>query len=542
MDQLLRPLIVFLRLAPFLVSFLRDFKGWVFFGPPIRRTPDLHRRRARDLTRVIAALGPTFIKGVQVLGTREDILPAIYIREFKKLQDRVPPFPLSQVRAQIRKALGRPVEDVFDHFDGAPLAAASLGQVHRARLSEREVVVKVLRPGVEKLVESDLAIIGALLGFFNLFFDMHLLRSLEASYREFARVIRKELDFRNEVRNAARFRANFRAMPRILIPDFVEELCTRRVAVLEFIEGVRVDDREGIRRMGGDEKEILETLVETYVRMVIDHGFLHADPHPGNLIVTPDHRIAIIDYGMAVEIDEKWRREMLRLVYYVVRQDVPAIVDCFYRLQIVDPDINRSVIRDAAEALLKVAFSKAFSPRLIQELARDVLKTFYRFPLRLPENLVYVFRAAALVEGIGYAYDPNFNAVQFSRRIVQDIIRDVPIIEAPNPFEWAKEKAKGAMTLVDETTRIIHRLEREELRVRLHQADLEEIEGFFASFLRRIVATSAALGLVIVAGLVFQRTGWWWPLFAGVPLATLLWFLAGAVPLRRKSRMRLPKL
>src|SRR3989442_5070464 len=203
--MILRIFVVWYRLAPFLIAFLRDRRRWILAGPPRFLSDEVHRERARKLTRTIASLGPSFIKLAQVFGIRADIIPHIYVEELANLHDRVPPFPTSELRRRIQSELKRPIDEAFESFEAAPLAAASLGQVHRARYRGDEVIVKVLRPGVEELVATDVRVVQNLVFVLEQFIDHHIIRSTRTIIDEFSRVITEEMDFLHEADNLERF-------------------------------------------------------------------------------------------------------------------------------------------------------------------------------------------------------------------------------------------------------------------------------------------------------------------------------------------------
>ena len=334
----------------------------------------------------------------------------------------MPALPGRDIEAVIAAEYGRPVHELFTDFETVPIAAASLGQVHRARVGDRDVAVKVLRPGVEELVRTDLEAAFRILYVLNVLVPGHHTRAITTIVREFAKRIEEEMDFREEARYATTIRNNFANDPRVLIPTVLDDLTRRRVLVLEFVEGTRIDRlQERIADGDLDVWRVLSTIVEVYIRMMLVHGLFHADPHPGNLLVSPDGRIILLDFGMVVRVDADTRRRLLSTAMSAVQQDVDGVISGMYELGMLDPEVDRGTIRDAARALMNIAFTPDTKPRQIERIVNEVMSTFYKWPLMLPSELVYFGRAAALVEGIGMRYDARFNGAQFVTPILQQV-------------------------------------------------------------------------------------------------------------------------
>ncbi|MBA2457515.1 MAG: AarF/ABC1/UbiB kinase family protein [Gemmatimonadales bacterium] len=504
----MRALYVFGRLLPFVLAFLHERRRFLLFGRPRRGDEERHRRRAVRLATTLADLGPTFIKLAQVFAARADILPEPYLSAIGTLTDQVPALPAGVAEGVVQQELGDAVASLFDRFDAEPLAAASLGQVHRASYRGREVVVKVLRPGVEDVVRQDLDVSFRILFLLNVLFPNHQVRAIGAIVSEFSKRIAAELDFREEARNAATLHRNFAGEPRVAVPEIVTELTRRRVLVLEYMEGTRID-RLHERLATGDLRldALVALVVEVYIKMMLEDGVFHADPHAGNLLVDQRGRLVLLDFGMVLEVDRETRRRLVYTVLAAARQDVDGVINGFYELGILDPDVDRGTIRDAAQSLMTISLRDDVSPRQIQRLVEQVLHTFYEWPLMLPSNLVYFGRAAVLVEGIGLRYDPNFNALAVARpvlagataRLIQDTVEQGPKALVT---DWTLE----AMAAVRTVRELVRRVERDELRVRSHPRDVIELQRFLAQQVRRALLALFAFTIALISSVVYLAT------------------------------------
>ncbi len=501
----MRALQILVRLAPFAVAFLIDRRRFILFGRPARRTEAQHNRRAERLTKALAVLGPTFIKLGQVMGIRADIVPEPYLSAMATLSDQVPPLAPGEAEKVIAASEGKSVGELFERFDSEPLAAASLGQVHRARYQGQEVVVKVLRPGVDDLVQRDLKISFRVLFALHVLFPNHHVRALAAIVNEFAKRINEELNFEEEARHAEALRRNFADEPRVVVPRVVEELTRRQVLVLEYLEGTRIDRLQD-RIASGEVRldELIATISELYIRMMLVDGVFHADPHPGNVLLDAQGRIVFLDFGMVLQVEQETRTRLMKTVLAAVRQDADGVINGFYELGILDPDVDRGTVRDAARHLMAVAHREDMSARQIQHIVEDVLRTFYQWPLILPSDLVYFGRAAVLVEGIGHNYDPEFNAIDAIRPVVTRLSPELTqtllgVSPQQTLLDWSQEAASTVRTLKDLLTRV----EREELRLRWHPRDTLEMQRFLAQQVRRGLLAVFAFTVALISSIVY---------------------------------------
>ena len=527
-----RGLTIATRLTPFVLGFLRDRRRFVLFGRPARRTEEHHRRRAERLTATIAALGPTFIKLAQVFSARADILREPYLSSISRLQDRVPPDAIEEIERVIVEELGRPPAELFDSFDRQPVAAASLGQVHRAVLRGESVAVKVLRPRVEALVAIDLDISFGLLFLLNVLFRNHHIRALTNVFREFSVRVREEMDFRLEAANMARFHLHFDEDTRVRAPHVIEEMVRRRVLVMEWVDGDKVDQlqaRFDSANLRFD--DIMSTLSEVYLRMMLVDGFLHADPHPGNILVAPDGTVVFLDWGMVVQLDRSARDQLLRTALAAGRNDLDGIINGMYALGMIDPDISRSEIRDAAvEILAVIERARELGARRVQETVQEIMDTFYTWPLVLPRELVYFFRAAALLEGIGLRYDPGFNGLDAVRPVVRRMKAELLQATARQPREIALGVMDEVRTGFAAIRDVIARAEREEFRIRIHPRDLLHAERFLQLQVRRILLSVFALTIALITAITYLAVRVHWLLVTGIGLSFIMFLIVLFLP------------
>lgn len=421
------------------------------------RSPEFHRARARRLLTTITRLGPSFVKLGQVFAGRADLLGEPYAEELKGLTDRVRPVPWDDMATVLRVELGRPIDDVFDGLDPDPIAAGSLGQVHRGVYRGHPVAIKVLRPGVQRLIASDLRAARAIMRPLVRWVPNVHTRGILAVIEEFSVRIHDELDFAHEARNLELVRANFAGTRGVRIPRHFAEVSTPRVLVMEYLEGTRIDELVPGRRYGGLLPEgVVERLVELYLRMMFVHGLFHADPHPGNLLVARDGALVLLDFGVVIPVPPERRRQLVDTIFAAIRNDASGVVAGFYALGLVEPGADRAAIERLAHLLLDLAARRTTTAERIELLTREILDELHRWPVRLPSDLVYFARTAGLIEGIGIRFDPRFNPVMATgpvlfrmRRELAPVLGGIPLTERvdwPAAIGHLLGRAVGALT------------------------------------------------------------------------------------------------
>ncbi|MBW2615932.1 MAG: AarF/ABC1/UbiB kinase family protein [Deltaproteobacteria bacterium] len=378
--------------------------------------------RAERVRLSLEELGPTFIKLGQILSTRPDLIPLEYIKELSKLQDQVPPFPYEDVRETLKSETGKFPEELFERFDETPLAAASIGQVHRATLKDgEEVAVKIQRPGIRKTIEVDLEIMLHLAGLM----ERHL-EELEAHrpsriVDEFARSLEKEINYSAEASHIERFARQFMDDETVYIPKVFRQMSTKRILTMEYVDGIKASEVDRLRKEGYDLPEITRRGADLIMKQIFDHGFFHADPHPGNILVLPNNVIGLVDFGMVGRISRQEREAFTDLVTQVVRGDEKKVVDAVLNLTYYEKDPDRSEFeRDLAEFIDQHLYC-SLKELEIGKLLQQLLEILTKYRLRLKPDLFLMMKALSTVEGLGLMLDPDFELIKRAEPFIRQI-------------------------------------------------------------------------------------------------------------------------
>jgi predicted unusual protein kinase regulating ubiquinone biosynthesis (AarF/ABC1/UbiB family) len=417
--ELPRLWVILWRLVPIVVSLFRDKRRWLWWGAPMLRSYAFHERRARQVVHQVATLGPTFVKLAQIFASRADLIPEPYLQALGTLTDRVPPVPWSDVERTLVESWGAHPDTIVQSLHREPIAAGSLGQVHRARYEGRDVVVKVLRPGVEAIVDRDIRLSRAIVNaVYARWSHVHVL-GFRVVLDEFDRHVREEMDFEREAMQCLRMRERFADEPRLKIPQVETALTRRDVLVLEFVEGTRIDQLDAQIAQGLVKPQVLaETLIETYARMMLRDGVFHADPHPGNLLVDRRGRLVLLDFGMVIDVPVSTRKALFDTIIAAIRKDAAGTAQGFFALGMVAPGTPPETMTALVEALLDIAYTDTTTVDRARVVAERVMRELFNWPIILPGELVYFARTAALIEGVGARYDRNFNSIKVASPVV----------------------------------------------------------------------------------------------------------------------------
>ena len=387
--------------------------------------PDRARARARECAELLAALGPAFIKAGQALSTRPDIIPPLLLDELAQLQDQLPGFDSRLAMACIEEDLGQPIEAVYTQLDREPISAASLGQVHRGVLRSGErVAVKVQRPGLREQITLDLYIVRNIAAWLNR--NVRLIRSdLVALIDELGRRVFEEMDYLNEAANADKFRKLHAHNPRIAVPAIHWQATSRRVLTMEWIDGTKLTNLAAVRALGIDPDDMVQVGVNCSLQQLLEHGFFHADPHPGNLLALADGRLAYLDFGMMSEVSREARTGLIQAVVHLVNRDFASLSKDFVALGFLGEEVDLSPIVPAFEAVFGQALEMGVSRMDFKAVTDDLSGVMYRFPFRVPPYYALIIRSLVTLEGIALSVDPNFKILgaaypYFARRLMED--------------------------------------------------------------------------------------------------------------------------
>ena len=398
---------------------------WFDWFTGLLKGPDRARARAKEAADLIASLGPAFIKAGQALSTRPDIVPPLLLEELAQLQDQLPGFDSALAMACIEDDLGAPVLEIYEQLDAEPISAASLGQVHKGVLKGgQEVAVKVQRPGLREQITLDLYIVRNIAAWLNQ--NVGLIRSdLVALIDELGKRVFEEMDYCNEAANAERFAALHAHNPRIAVPRIYHQATSRRVLTMEWIEGVKLTNLEAVRGIGVDPDEMVNIGVNCSLQQLLEHGFFHADPHPGNLLALSDGRLAYLDFGMMSEVSRESRTGLIQAVVHLVNRNFGKLSKDFVSLGFLAEDVNLEPIVPAFEKVFGQAIEQGVSRMDFKAVTDDLSGVMYRFPFRVPPYYALIIRSLVTLEGIALSVDSEFKILgaaypYFARRLMED--------------------------------------------------------------------------------------------------------------------------
>ncbi len=493
--------------------FLSAFRlvGYLTWDATVARHSHRHRhRRAQWLVGTLLDLGPTFIKIGQALSTRADLLPLEYVQALSQLQDRVPAFPTEEAIAIIESELAAPLTQVYSEFDPVPLAAASLGQVHKARLhTGEEVVVKVQRPGLKQLFDLDFKTLHKLVKVSYWLFPWAQRYNLEAIYQEFAEILYKEIDYVQEAMNADRFRYNFRHQSRIAVPKVYPKYTTPRILTMEYLPGVKISDRKSLEACGIDVKEINTLGVCSYLKQLLQDGFFQADPHPGNMAVTPDGRLIFYDFGMMAEVPSINREQMIQTFFAVLKKDADQVIHTLTDLGLIEPVSDMTPVRRVTRFMLEKFTEKPIELQEFNQVRSEVYALFEQQPFRLPAKMTFILKALTTLDGVARTLDPHYSLLTCAKPFISNLAtirgRGMGAL-ARQAQEFIAYKLNQPSPVERLLQGLEERLEQAELEMRLRAAETDRALQQIHLTLKSLVFASLS-GFTLLVGILLLTAG-----------------------------------
>ncbi|KAH1237126.1 Protein ACTIVITY OF BC1 COMPLEX KINASE 8, chloroplastic [Glycine max] len=536
-----------LEIWGFVITFI--FKSWLnnrkfsYKGGMTEEKKILRRKAlAKWLKESILRLGPTFIKVGQQFSTRVDILPQEYVDQLSELQDQVPPFPSETAVAIVEEELGSPLASVFDHFEYEPIAAASLGQVHRARLRGQEVVVKVQRPGLKALFDIDLKNLRVIAEYLQKIDPKSdgAKRDWVAIYDECASVLYQEIDYTKEAANAELFASNFENLDYVKVPTIIWDYTTPQILTMEYVPGIKINKIQALDQLGLDRKRLGRYAVESYLEQILSHGFFHADPHPGNIAVDDVNggRLIFYDFGMMGSISQNIREGLLEAFYGIYEKNPDKVLQSMIQMGVLVPTGDMTAVKRTAQFFLNSFEERLATQRREREMAtaelgfkqplskeeqvmkkkerlaaigEDLLAIAADQPFRFPATFTFVVRAFSVLDGIGKGLDPRFDITEIAKPYALELLRFREAGVEDLRKRWDRQSQAfynlfRQADRVEKLAEIIERLEQGDLKLRVRTLESERAFQRIATVQRTIGNAIAAGSLINLATILFLNS------------------------------------
>jgi predicted unusual protein kinase regulating ubiquinone biosynthesis (AarF/ABC1/UbiB family) len=522
-------------------------KAWTYRNG---MTEEAQAKRRRALAiwirETLLDLGPTFIKVGQLFSTRADLFPVEYVEELSKLQDKVPAFSYEQVERIIEQDFDKNIPELYRSFDPIPLAAASLGQVHRAQLhSGEEVVVKVQRPGLKKLFTIDLQILRGIARYFQKHPRWGRGRDWIGIYDECCRILWEEIEYLHEGRNADTFRRNFKSEDWVRVPRVYWRYSSPRVLTLEYLPGIKISHYEAIEAAGLDRKVLARLGAKAYLQQLLNDGFFHADPHPGNIAVSPEGSLIFYDFGMMGQVQPVTREKLMDLFFGVAQKDGDRVMVALIQLGALAESGDMGAVRRSIQYMLDHFMDQPFEDQSITAISDDLYEVAYDQPFRFPATFTFVMRAFSTLEGVGKGLDPDFNFMEVAQPFAMQLmsngngsgnsLSEGLLGEIGRQAAQVSSTALGLPRRIEDT---LDKLEKGDIRVRVRSTETDRV-------LRRISGVNMGTNYSLLIGtftisatiLLVNQYIWLAILAAIAALISAVAFIRLLIRLDRSDRM-----
>ena len=501
---------------------------------------------AQRFRMVLEELGPTFIKFGQMISTRHDFIPPAVINELKKLQDDVPSFPYEEVVAVIESSMEAKIHEVFPEFIVEPVAAASISQVHKARLvSGEQVAVKVQRPGIAATIETDIDIMMNLARLIDRHVQELQIYDTVGVVREFAKTIRKELDFQIEGRHVDRFAANFKDDPNVFITPIHWAVSTREVLTMDWVEGIKIDNIEALIEAGLDPKIIAENGATLILRQVLEFGIFHGDPHPGNLMVLPDNVIAPLDFGIVGHLDEELKQLVLDLVLAIISRDIRQLTSILSTVGVIDEDlVNMRELHADLYDFVDRYYGIPLHQLEVATLIKDFIAITSHHHIRFLPDMMLLVKTLVTIEGVGRNLDPDFDMISHAAPFVKELVakRMSPKYLSKIAWRQLRELQNLMKMLPRETQEILKKISKGKLKIEYEHVGLDPLGKNLDRIANRLSFSLIVSATIVASSLIMMTdTGY---MFMGYPVLGIIGYLAAgglgfwlAIAILRSGRM-----
>ncbi len=484
---------------------------------------------AQRVRLALEGIGPTFIKIGQILSTRPDLLAPDYIKELEKLQDRVPAFSFDEVKRQIESELALPVEQLFEGFDPEPLAAASIGQVHRAVLpGDKEVAVKIRRPGIEKVIETDIEILYDVARFLEKRSKWAEMYSFVEMVSEFDRTLHEELDYHAEGRNADTFTKNFAGDDDVVIPAVYWEYTSKKVLTMEYLEGVKFSNISEIERTGLNREALARKVAQAIFKQILIDGFFHGDPHPGNLAALPGEKIVFMDFGMAGHLPEETKNIVGNLMMALISKNANEVMKAVLDLGVAPKSVDKKILRRDIDLLQRKYYEIPLSQIKLGEALNDIMGIAFRHRVRIPPEFALLVKSLLTLEGIVGELDPGLSIVTVAEPFGRQMLRErfSPRKLTGNAARHLLEMGNLLPLLPKKTYDLLDLAAEGELKLKHQFPQVEEVVDRVNIMVNRLAFGIVIAGLVIGSALISQGG---YLLFGQVPVAEIGFLIAGVM-------------
>ena len=445
---------VLVKLIPIIISLRRDRKAWVHSEG---KNLDLFKlqKNANRVLNTFVSLGPVYIKLGQWLSSRADILPQPYLEELSKLQDEVPAEPFEKIKPIIEKDLGS--LEKFSSIERTAISGASLGQVYLAKIKDHNVIVKVKRPGIEKIIEQDIKVLKKIIPIVMRFVDPNLRISAQSMLSQFIETIHEELDYTIESKNLKTIKKNLARHENVRIPEVYDDYSSKNILTMEYIPGIKVTNIEDLDKAGIDRQKIVIDVHKVFFTMLMRDSIFHADPHPGNISVANDGSLILYDFGMVGKIDNDTRMRIVRLYLALVEKDPPRTVNAMSELGMLIPTFNRNVIEQGIDMSIRTMYGKKPDDMEVKALMELANKTMSKFPFILPKNLALYMRMSSIIEGIYKTHKVDFKFVKILKEILEEeqLIKDAYIEELKYSFTRFAKSLDATISIAPELKKFL---------------------------------------------------------------------------------------